>query len=258
MPDRPHLLERWEQIRRSSIWRDRIGAQSTCAVKWHPNAEVREAFGDEVGATIEYGVVRKRLKEIAHAYMNRTDGYGDASKMYWMQGEEEMIPAEPYTFPGYVLWKETPDNAEMRRDLETFALQALARTGKPMPPRDHSIYIVICRYDVGEGVGPHQDNDYESKYDYIVSFTPLGQASFGLQPLGTDWKREKSFTEVLLSEAKTIVFNRFMKHMAKGALTPRINFTARWAFRRQKPIFTGRTEWPGPTVKPPGTGERKQ
>ena len=46
-------------------------------------------------------------------------------------------------------------------------------------PSTHGMFIVACRYDEGEGVREHRDEDYYSDgMPWIVSLNPIGEAVF--------------------------------------------------------------------------------
>ena len=128
-----------------------------------------------------------------------------------------------YKFGKYVVPKEEPDNAGLRQGVEAVAEGILAAEGIYVPP-GYAPFIVVCKYSRGHGVAAHADNDYNSKFPWIVSFAPVGEGKFVIRKTP-----KHGWQTTALGYDTALIFNRFIEHKAEEATTEkRVSITVRW------------------------------
>jgi hypothetical protein len=149
-----------------------------------------------------------------------------------LAGQGVIPKGETYAFGSYRVPVEEPDNELMRRQIEAFAKMALRAAGITVPV-GYVPYTVIVKYAQSHGVGEHKDDDYDTDFDWVVSFTPVGQAVFYMKHPNP----KSAFHTEKLDNTGCLIFKRFLLHKAGDADNDRINITVRYVRAGAKKVF---------------------
>jgi hypothetical protein len=198
--------------------------------------ETQDEYKDKIRVFSSGWRYEQDLMVVGGSYLDRQDGAGDASKMYWLQILGHVHPEGiRYVFgsKGGKVYELEPEHSTWSNTISHIAYKALKAAGM-LTKGDSNEFHVVCRYAKGQGVGIHTDNDYESATDTIVSMNAVGSAVFSLV-------LRKGTVNIQLEAGDIVVFDRSIKHSAGPAQThERVNITVRYASANREDIF----KWP--------------
>ena len=194
--------------------------------------------------------IQSTLARIANEYWPRRDGTGplipgggpgSKRQLYWLAGEPGLLGEQQYVFGDFrenntFVLKETPMEPDILETLKAMASMAIREATGLGVPRHVATWIVICKYNQGDKIAFHQDNDYNAGgFDFIVSFTARGAGTFHVK-----LQKEAKHHSLGLNLERTYVFSTDLFHAVDDTLEERLNITMRYTDKGMKNIF----KWP--------------
>jgi hypothetical protein len=175
------------------------------------------------------GRTRHILEGMGNKFISKSGGVGDMFKQYWLLANNNKN--QKYVFGNkHKFYEISRQHTEETEILELIARKILDDTQTTIDPT-HSPFTVVCKYTHGQGVGWHQDNDYHSNTNTVVSMSLIGEADFKVMLGGRE-------INIQLQTGDIVIFERSIKHSAGPAQsTHRVNATVRYARHNTPNIF---------------------